>query len=154
MSEVLMEVPARREPRLVLLAEALSVGGFAAWATVIVPHAKQEVGLDASVIALALLFAGVLAAGEHPEEAQQFVEYLTREEGQQALADSYALEYPLNPAVSFQRAELPVDLLQLGRGGRRLGQVADVRPGQDLLRLHTDAAEARAAASRPVGVDA
>ena len=57
-----MEVQARREPRLVLLAEALSLGGLAAWATVIVPHAKQEVGLDASVIALALVFAGVLAA--------------------------------------------------------------------------------------------
>ena len=52
----------RREPRLVLLAEALSVGGFAAWATVIVPHAQREVGLDASMIALALVFAGVLAA--------------------------------------------------------------------------------------------
>ena len=57
-----MEVQARREPRLVLLAEALSLGGLAAWATVIVPHAKQEVGLDASVIALALVFASVLAA--------------------------------------------------------------------------------------------
>lgn len=57
-----MEVQARREPRLVLLAEALSLGGLAAWATVIVPHAKQEVGLDASVIALALVFAAVLAA--------------------------------------------------------------------------------------------
>ena len=57
-----MEVRARREPRLVLVAEALSVGGFAAWATVIVPHAQREVGLDASVIALALVFAGVLAA--------------------------------------------------------------------------------------------
>ena len=33
--------------------------------------------------------------------AQQFVAYLTSEEGQQALADSYALEYPLNPAVSL-----------------------------------------------------
>ena len=57
-----MEVRTRREPRLVLLAEALSLGGFAAWATVIVPHAQQEVGLDASAIALALVFAGVLAA--------------------------------------------------------------------------------------------
>jgi iron(III) transport system substrate-binding protein len=45
--------------------------------------------------------AGVLKNAEHPEEAQEFVAYLTSEEGQQALADSYALEYPLNPAVSL-----------------------------------------------------
>ena len=37
---------------------------------------------------------------DHPDEAQQFVAFLTSEEGQQALADSYALEYPLNPAVT------------------------------------------------------
>ena len=43
--------------------------------------------------------AGVLAASDNQDEAQQFVAYLTSEEGQQALADSYALEYPLNPAV-------------------------------------------------------
>ena len=30
-------------------------------------------------------------------DAQKFVEFLTSTEGQQALADSYALEYPLNP---------------------------------------------------------
>jgi iron(III) transport system substrate-binding protein len=46
--------------------------------------------------------AGVLENAEHPDEAQQFVAYLTSEEGQQALADSYALEYPLNPAVSLE----------------------------------------------------
>jgi iron(III) transport system substrate-binding protein len=45
--------------------------------------------------------AGVLENAEHHEEAQEFVEYLTSQEGQQALADSYALEYPLNPAVSL-----------------------------------------------------
>ena len=33
----------------------------------------------------------------HADDAQEFVEYLTSEEGQQALAESYALEYPLNP---------------------------------------------------------
>ena len=49
---------------------------------------------------LSISGAGVLAAGDNPDEAQQFVAYLTSEEGQQALADSYALEYPLNPAVS------------------------------------------------------
>jgi iron(III) transport system substrate-binding protein len=45
--------------------------------------------------------AGVLASSDHPKEAQQFVEYLTSKEGQQALADSYAMEYPLNPAVTL-----------------------------------------------------
>ena len=43
--------------------------------------------------------AGVLASSDNKDEAQKFVEFLTSEEGQQALADSYALEYPLNPAV-------------------------------------------------------
>ena len=50
---------------------------------------------------LSISCAGVLAASDNPDEAQQFVAYLTSEEGQQALADSYALEYPLNPAVTL-----------------------------------------------------
>ena len=50
---------------------------------------------------LSISGAGVLAASDNPDEAQQFVAYLTSEEGQQALADSYALEYPLNPAVTL-----------------------------------------------------
>ncbi|TIC80501.1 iron ABC transporter substrate-binding protein [Nocardioides sp. GY 10113] len=45
--------------------------------------------------------AAVLESAEHADEAQQFVAFLTGEAGQQALADSYALEYPLNPAVSL-----------------------------------------------------
>ena len=61
---------------------------------------------------LSISGAGVLAAGDHPEEAQQFVEYLTSEEGQQALADSYALEYPLNPAVSLEPPVKPLAELQ------------------------------------------
>ncbi len=44
--------------------------------------------------------AGVLKSSDHPDEAEKFVAFLTSEEGQQALADSYALEYPLNPAVT------------------------------------------------------
>jgi iron(III) transport system substrate-binding protein len=43
--------------------------------------------------------AGVLKSSDSPDDAQEFVAYLTSQEGQQALADSYALEYPLNPAV-------------------------------------------------------
>jgi iron(III) transport system substrate-binding protein len=45
--------------------------------------------------------AGILADGEHQEEARRFVEFLTSTEGQQAMADSYALEYPLNPEASL-----------------------------------------------------
>ena len=46
--------------------------------------------------------AGVLASSDMQDEAEQFVEFLVGEEGQQALADSYALEYPLNPAVDLE----------------------------------------------------
>ncbi len=46
--------------------------------------------------------AGVLASSDMQEEAEQFVQFLVGEEGQQALADSYALEYPLNPAVELE----------------------------------------------------
>jgi iron(III) transport system substrate-binding protein len=41
--------------------------------------------------------AGILAAGDNQDAAAQFVEWLTGDEAQQAMADSYALEYPLNP---------------------------------------------------------
>ena len=58
----LIDVPARRELRLILVAEALALGGLAAWATVLVPHAREEIGLGASTIAIALVLAGVLAA--------------------------------------------------------------------------------------------
>ncbi len=40
------------------------------------------------------------------------MEFLTSEEGQQALADSYALEYPLNPAVSLEPPVKPLAELQ------------------------------------------
>ncbi len=56
--------------------------------------------------------AGVLENAEHPDEAQQFVAYLTSEEGQQVIADSYALEYPLNPAVSLDPSVKPFTELQ------------------------------------------
>ncbi|MGA8256544.1 MAG: iron ABC transporter substrate-binding protein [Nocardioides sp.] len=46
--------------------------------------------------------AGVLASSDNADDAQAFVEFLTSEAGQQGLADSYALEYPLNPAVSLE----------------------------------------------------
>ncbi len=56
--------------------------------------------------------AAVLDKAEHPEEAQEFVAYLTSEEGQQALADSYALEYPLNPAVTLDPPVKPFSELE------------------------------------------
>jgi len=56
--------------------------------------------------------AGVLASSDMKSEAEQFVSFLTHEEGQQALADSYALEYPLNPAVHLAPPVKPFDSLQ------------------------------------------
>jgi iron(III) transport system substrate-binding protein len=43
---------------------------------------------------------GALASSKHPQEAQQLLHYLTGQAGQQILADSTALEYPVNAAVS------------------------------------------------------
>jgi iron(III) transport system substrate-binding protein len=56
--------------------------------------------------------AGVLASSDKQEDAQEFVRFLAGEEGQQAIADSYALEYPLNPAVSLEPPVKPFSELQ------------------------------------------
>ena len=56
---------------------------------------------------LSLSGAALLANGEHPDLAQEFLDYLTGPEGQQVIADSYALEFPLNPAVQLDRAGVP-----------------------------------------------
>ena len=45
--------------------------------------------------------AGVLASSDKQTDAQKFVNFLASVEGQQAIADSYAMEYPLNPKVSL-----------------------------------------------------
>jgi iron(III) transport system substrate-binding protein len=55
--------------------------------------------------------AGVLAASDLKPEAERFVSFLTHAEGQQALADSYALEYPLNPAATLRPPVKPFDRL-------------------------------------------
>ncbi|WP_426244666.1 iron ABC transporter substrate-binding protein [Nocardioides sp. LHG3406-4] len=68
---------------------------------------KQDPGAFLSVSG-----AGVLASSDNADEAQQFVKFLTGEEGQQALADSYALEYPLNPAVQLAPPVKPLSELQ------------------------------------------
>ena len=52
--------------------------------------------------------AGVLKASEKQQDAQRFVDYLTSTEGQQALADSYALEYPLNTDVQLKPPVKPL----------------------------------------------
>jgi iron(III) transport system substrate-binding protein len=56
--------------------------------------------------------AGVLKSSKHPAEAQEFVKYLSGVNGQKALADSYALEYTLNPAVPANAAVKPFDELE------------------------------------------
>jgi iron(III) transport system substrate-binding protein len=56
--------------------------------------------------------AGVLENGDHPKEAQQFVDFLTSAEGQQVIADSYALEYTLNPDAPLTGAVKPLAELE------------------------------------------
>ncbi|MEJ7794031.1 MAG: iron ABC transporter substrate-binding protein [Nocardioides sp.] len=56
--------------------------------------------------------AGVLDSSEHQDTAQQFVEFLTSTEGQQAMASSYALEYPLNPEAALDPEVKPFDELE------------------------------------------
>ncbi|HEU4810587.1 MAG TPA: iron ABC transporter substrate-binding protein [Nocardioides sp.] len=56
--------------------------------------------------------AGVLASSDKQDDAQKFVNFLAGTEGQQAMADSYALEYPLNPDVSVQEPVKPFNELE------------------------------------------
>jgi iron(III) transport system substrate-binding protein len=56
--------------------------------------------------------AGVLAGGDHQDAAAQFVDYLVSAEGQQVIADSYALEYTLNPEVDLGRGVRSLDDLE------------------------------------------
>lgn len=56
--------------------------------------------------------AGILKSSEKQADAQKFLEFLVSEEGQQAIADSYALEYPLNPAVTLDPAVKPLSELE------------------------------------------
>jgi len=51
--------------------------------------------------------AGVLASSDHQSDAQKFVHFLVDQQGQQAMADSYALEYPLNPKVDLGHGVKP-----------------------------------------------
>jgi iron(III) transport system substrate-binding protein len=55
--------------------------------------------------------AGVLKASDHRKDANAFVDYLVSEEGQKVIADSYALEYTLNPQVDLGRGVKPLSEL-------------------------------------------
>lgn len=55
--------------------------------------------------------AGVLKNGNQAD-AQKFVDFLTSAEGQQVIADSYALEYTLNPEVDLGHDVKPLAELQ------------------------------------------
>lgn len=61
---------------------------------------------------VSLSAAGVLGSSEHGEQAQRLVEFLTGPAGQQAMADTNALEYTVNPEVASNDALPPLDSLQ------------------------------------------
>jgi len=56
--------------------------------------------------------AGILASSDMKSGAREFIDFLVNEEGQQVLADSYALEYPLNPAIQLAPPVKPFSELQ------------------------------------------
>lgn len=56
--------------------------------------------------------AGVLKSSDNSADAQKFADYLTSGEGQQVIADSYALEYTLNPEVDLGREVKPLAELE------------------------------------------
>ena len=56
--------------------------------------------------------AGVLKSSDDAADARKFVDYLTSKEGQQVIAESYALEYTLNPLVALDRDVKPLSELQ------------------------------------------
>jgi iron(III) transport system substrate-binding protein len=56
--------------------------------------------------------AGVLKSSDHQSDAQKFVHFLASKSGQQQIADSYALEYPLHPGVTLAPPVKPFSELQ------------------------------------------
>ncbi|MGB9012879.1 MAG: iron ABC transporter substrate-binding protein [Aeromicrobium sp.] len=56
--------------------------------------------------------AGVLKSSKNRSDAEAFVAFLSDTTGQQLIADSYALEYPLNPAVDLGRDVKPLSELE------------------------------------------
>jgi iron(III) transport system substrate-binding protein len=55
--------------------------------------------------------AAVLKASKKKADARKFIDFLVGSKGQKALADSYALEYPLNPSVHLPDSVKPFDEL-------------------------------------------
>ena len=56
--------------------------------------------------------AGILESSDMKTEARKFIAFLVGEKGQQILADSYALEYPLNPKVQLEGVQKKFSELQ------------------------------------------
>lgn len=56
--------------------------------------------------------AGILASSEHKDAAEEFITWLTSTDAQQAMAESYALEYPLNPDAALSPDVKPFDELE------------------------------------------
>ena len=56
--------------------------------------------------------AGILKSSEKQADARKFVDFLVSTSGQRALANSYALEYPLNPEVSLDPPVKPLSELE------------------------------------------
>ncbi len=85
---------------------------------------------------LSISGAGILASSEHQEAAEEFVTWLTGTEAQQAMAESYALEYPLNPEASLNPEVKPFDELeppQVDVAGLNGPQVTDLMIAAGLL---------------------
>ena len=61
---------------------------------------------------LSISGAGVLKASKNKADAQKFVDFLVSKSGQEALANSYALEYPLNPSVSLDEPIPPLSEIE------------------------------------------
>lgn len=61
---------------------------------------------------LSISGAGILASSEHQDAAEEFVTWLTGTDAQQAMAESYALEYPLNPEAELNPDVKPFDELE------------------------------------------
>jgi iron(III) transport system substrate-binding protein len=68
--------------------------------------------------------AGVLASSRHAAEAQRLVKFLTSREGQQVLAGSAALEYPVGSGVAADKVLKPLAALDA--------------PAVDVTRLNSD----------------
>ncbi|QCU78244.1 extracellular solute-binding protein [Citricoccus sp. SGAir0253] len=61
---------------------------------------------------VSLSAGGVLASSDMPDEAQQFLEYVTGPKGQQALVDSGSMEYAVGEGVESDPALPPLDELE------------------------------------------